>query len=161
MVVVADSSPLHYLLLIGQIEILPALFQRIVIPPEVQRELAHASAPQIMREFIARVPAWLTVVSPTSVETIPEIDAGERAAINLARELHADLLLIDDFAGREAAAQRGIAIIGTIGVLEVAATRSLLDLPTVIDRIRETTFRVSDELLDDVLRRHRQRASRE
>jgi predicted nucleic acid-binding protein len=39
MLVVADSSPLIVLIQIGQIDVLPALFGEVVIPPEVSAEL--------------------------------------------------------------------------------------------------------------------------
>ena len=45
MIVIADASPLHYLILIGAADVLPALFQRVLIPDEVCAELRHPAAP--------------------------------------------------------------------------------------------------------------------
>jgi predicted nucleic acid-binding protein len=104
MLVVADSSPLIVLLTIGHIEVLPALFSQMAIPPEVAAELARPNRPQIVREFMASPPHWLSERAPKATEAIPALHAGERAAISLARELHADLLLIDELRGRQAAA---------------------------------------------------------
>jgi len=70
------------------------------------------------------------------------IDAGEMAAIQLAAYLHADLLLMDDRKGVSAAERKGLRVTGTLGILDLAARRGLIDLPATIDRLRETNFRV-------------------
>lgn len=157
MLVVADSSPLHYLILIGSVDVLPALFGDVLIPGTVRDELSHPSAPSEVRQYLAAPPPWLRVRDPARLEVIPQIDPGEIAAISLARELGADLLLVDDLDGREAARERGIGIVGTLGVLESAAARGLIDLSSAFDRIRQTRFRISDALLDAALARDRAR----
>ena len=128
MIVVADSSPLIVLIAIGHVEVLPALYGQVLIPPEVEAELGLSRRPEPVRAFIATPPAWLTVRTATSIEVIADLHAGESAAISLARELRADRLIIDETPGRHAATQRGVPIIGTVGVLELAAERRLLDL---------------------------------
>jgi predicted nucleic acid-binding protein len=159
MLVVADSSPLNVLVALGYVEILPKLFQTVVIPTQVANELSHHRTPIAVRNFIASPPSWLQVRIPRMVEPIPTLDPGEEAAISLAREINADLLLIDDSDGRKAAVQRHLAVIGTIGILERAALGKLLDLKQAIDRIRRTDFRVSDEFLNQTLQRHADRSS--
>ena len=52
--VVADAGPLHYLVLTGDIELLPKLFERVLVPQVVRDELANAEAPQAVRDWIAR-----------------------------------------------------------------------------------------------------------
>ncbi len=52
--VVADTGPLNYLILIGQIELLPILFEQIYAPKAVQAELRHADAPEAVRRWIAK-----------------------------------------------------------------------------------------------------------
>lgn len=155
MLVVADSSPVHYLVLIHQTDLFPKLFGEIIIPEQVARELSHPNAPQSVRDLIDHPPDWLKVRSPQSIEHIPKIDEGEEAAISLAREAHADLLLIDDLDGREAARRLGLRIIGTLGVLELAAGRGLVDLPTVIRDLQDASMRLSDALVQSVLDRHK------
>lgn len=152
--VVADSSPLHYLILIGQIKLLPRLFKTVVIPDEVYRELTHAMAPSSVVGFMRERPAWLEIRTPRDVEQIPFIDAGERAAICLAREIAADLLLIDDADGRRAAQARRIAVTGTLGILDRAAQQHLIDLRQVLSQLRATSMHLSDELLNALLKRH-------
>lgn len=85
---------------------------------------------------------------------LDKLDAGERAAIALA-QIQADdvLLLIDEVRGRSAASQKGLAVTGTLGILDLAAEKRLLDLPSAIDRLRETNFHVAPVLLKRLLDR--------
>jgi predicted nucleic acid-binding protein len=75
----------------------------------------------------------------------------------LARELAADVLLIDDFEGRKAALNRGVAVLGTMGVLERATSAGFIDLDMAIEQIRQTDFRISEAVIEAILLRHRQR----
>lgn len=154
MLVIADSSPLIVLINIGHVDVLPTLFGQVVIPPEVSAELHQPNRPQIVRDFLAVQPAWLRERMPVAIEPIPALHAGELAAISLARELKADLLLIDEVRGRKAAADRHIPYTGTIGVLELAADKGLLDLQAAFERIKLTDFWISHELLDERLKLH-------
>ena len=96
--VVADSGPLNYLVLIETIDVLPRLFEQILVPTAVYDELAHADAPPPVRAFVAHKPAWLEVRSNPDLsgsETIGSIlDEGERGAIELATSIGADLILM-------------------------------------------------------------------
>ena len=116
MLVVADSSPLIALINIGHIEILPQLFGTVVIPRGVASELRDAKRAQAIRSFVGNPPIWLIERTQKNIESFPLLDAGEVAAINLALEMKADLLLIDESLGRRAAVARGIPIAGTIGI---------------------------------------------
>ncbi|MEI8372823.1 MAG: DUF3368 domain-containing protein [Planctomycetota bacterium] len=140
MLVVADSSPLIVLINIEQIDVLPKLFGQVVIPLEVLSELKQSNRPAGVRSFVASRPAWLLERVPATVESIPSLHAGELAAISLAQELKADLLLIDEACGRKAAADRHIPFAGTIGVLELAADKGLLDLQDAFARVKKPIF---------------------
>ena len=59
--VVADTGALHYLVPTGDIELLPKLFERVLVPQVVRDELANAEALQAVRDWIARAPGWLDV----------------------------------------------------------------------------------------------------
>jgi predicted nucleic acid-binding protein len=67
------------------------------------------------------------------------------------------LLIIDDRDGRREAARRGIATTGTLGVLNDAAGRDLIDLADALNRLDKTTFRASPALLRDLLESERRR----
>jgi predicted nucleic acid-binding protein len=160
MLVIADSSPFILLSNIGHINVLPVLFQSVTIPPEVAAEVAKLTRPRALQEFMANKPAWLVIKSPTAIENIPLLDVGERAAISLATELGADLLLIDEIRGRKAAAERKITFTGTIGVLERAAEAKLLDLKEIFERIKKTDFWISHKILDERLKLYERRANK-
>ena len=157
MLVVADSSPLIALINIDHVDILPRLFGQIIIPREVFAELAHEKRPECVRSFMAAKPAWLMEQSPSSIEPIPMLHPGEASAISLALEIHADLLLIDEMLGRKAAASRGIRVTGTVGILEKAADERLIDLENAFEKLKQTDFWISPELLDTRLRQFLQR----
>jgi len=132
MLVVADTSPLNYLVWIQQDTLLPILYDRVVIPPAVYEELQRPETPHVVRQWVAHPPGWLTIQppqQPLSGQLLLRLDDGELEAIPLARELHADRLLIDERGGRRVARARGLIVIGTLGVLETAAIRGLIDLP--------------------------------
>jgi len=61
MIVVADTSPLNYLLLIDAIHILPALYGEIIVPTEVHEELQHPRAPAVVREWAINPPEWIEI----------------------------------------------------------------------------------------------------
>lgn len=153
MLVIADSSPINYLIEIGHVDILPQLFTRVIIPPEVADELSHHGAPECVRNFIHERPAWLEVQSARRIDTSNRLDLGEQAAISLAIELKSDFLLIDELIGRKEAMARNVPVIGTIGVIERAAEQKLLDLPAAIKKLRGTRFHIAESILEEVLRR--------
>jgi predicted nucleic acid-binding protein len=153
MIVVADTTPVNYLILIGEIDVLAKLYGRVVIPRAVHEELADSRAPEGVRTWIARPPSWLEILSPAadSDPALAGLDAGEREAIALAEQLSADQLIVDEILGRREAERRGLPVIGTIGVLREAAAEGLLDLRTAIDRLRQTSFHISPVILAGLL----------
>lgn len=160
MIVVADTSPLVALVNIGHVEILPRLFGEVLIPPAVLAELLSPSRPPGVRFFAQQPPPWLEVRAPARVEVAPGLHAGESEALNLAAEVHADLVLLDEKEGRRVAIERHLLVAGTIGVLERAASEGLLDLREAFDRLQATDFWVNSALLEARLAAHEQRPSR-
>jgi predicted nucleic acid-binding protein len=154
-VVVADTGPLNYLVLIGESDILPKLFEAVFVPEAVRTELRHRDAPPTVRAWAERPPAWLDI-RPVPVDaddnpTLRALDDGERAALVLARALSADLLLMDDRAAVAAAHAQGFAVTGTLGILELAARRGLIDLGAAFTRLKATNFRCRPEIMDALL----------
>jgi predicted nucleic acid-binding protein len=82
------------------------------------------------------------------------LDPGERAAILLAQEIHADLLLLDDMKARRAATDKGFTITGILGILDQAATMKLIDLPAAVQKLQNTSFWASDRLFQKLLEKH-------
>jgi predicted nucleic acid-binding protein len=62
--VVADASPLRYLILIGHIDLLPALFTQIIIPRAVLGELQRTQTPPMVRRWMQPLPVWGVVRAP-------------------------------------------------------------------------------------------------
>lgn len=152
MIVVADTSPLNYLILIEHVQILEPLFGRVVIPPAAQAELLSARAPAPVRKWMAAPPAWLDVRSPLpTFRDSTALGAGEADAIALAEQLEADRILIDETLGRREALRRGLKIIGTLGILRDAHKQKLLHLPDAIERLKQTTFRVPPQIIKAML----------
>ncbi len=154
MIVVADTGPINYLLLISKIELLPELFGRVIVPGAVFAELSERKAPELVREWIASAPVWLEVHAVPNPESIPVLGAGEQEAITLAQRLKADVLLIDERQGRNEAVIRGLVIAGTLNILEVASQRGLIDLAASIEQLMRTNFRASPKIIDEFLARH-------
>jgi predicted nucleic acid-binding protein len=161
-VVIADTSPLNYLVLIDSVDILHRLYGTIVVPEEVLSELLDPGTPAKVMQWIHNCPEWLSIhaASNTRDAALSQLDPGERAAILLAQQYGRDaLLLIDDAAGRIEASRRSIANVGTLGVLRAAARRKLLDLPSALYRLLDTNFRVSEQLVTDLITEDRIRRS--
>jgi predicted nucleic acid-binding protein len=141
---VTDTSPLHYLILIGQADLLPQLYTQLILPQAVVGELLHPHTPLAVRSWIQALPPWCTVRQPQHgvPRELGRLGAGEREAILLVEELEADILLVDEEAGRKAAQQRGIPRTGTLGILGTAGMRDLVDFPTAVVQLQATTFRM-------------------
>lgn len=153
MLVVSNTSPLRYLIAVGRAELLAGLFGEIVIPTGVAQELGDKSAPLIVRQWIARPPAWLRILTlqiRPDAELLATLDLGEREAIQLTAEQKADFLVIDEWKGRAIARRRGLPLIGAIGVLGASYQRALIDDPlNVLVAMRQQGFRISDQLVAD------------
>jgi predicted nucleic acid-binding protein len=160
MIVVSDTTPLNYLILIEATEVLSALFGRVYAPPAVMQELSHPRGPESLRAWASSPPEWLAVQEPTQMdETLPKmLHKGEVEAISLARELGADWVLIDERKASREAESRGLRVAGTLGILEEAGARNLLDYEKGRERlVNETSFYVTDDVLRESERRYQER----
>ena len=155
MIVIADTSAINYLILIGEVQLLSELYGGVVIPHAVRRELLALNSPEPVRKWATDPPDWIRLVSPGSealARTDESLDAGEWEAIALALDLRADLLLIDDARGRRESARHNLEFTGTLGVLLAGSQKGLLNLEDAIRRLRRTSFFISDKLLRRILR---------
>jgi predicted nucleic acid-binding protein len=156
MIVVADTAPLNYLILIEHISVLEPLYGEVIIPPAVQDEMLAALAPAAVRLWMSNPPQWLEVRTPSRIPNLlhPKLDDGEREAICLVQAGGAgSTLLIDDLLGRQEATRLGLNIIGTLGVLLQAHQRGLLDIHSAIERLRTTNFNGTEALYKKFLDR--------
>lgn len=156
MIVVSDTSPLCYLILIDLIEVLPQLFERVIIPRKVRDELLAADAPKVVQKWILQPPNWLEVQAITGQfdPALNQLDVGEQEAITLAIQLKVDLILLDDLAARRVATELQLEIVGLLGILGSAAEKDLIDFPSAIARLQQTSFRASSKLIDSLLQQY-------
>ncbi len=145
MIVVSDTTPIHYLILIDREFILPALFGEVLVPEEVLREMCHPNAPLVVREWAGSTPDWVVTRSANADDFIDGLDVGETAAINIALEVDADAVLMDDRRGIREATKRGLRILTTFALLEQASRAGLIDFAESIDALATTTFRMPSE----------------
>jgi predicted nucleic acid-binding protein len=155
--VIADTGPINYLALIDAIDLLPKLFGKIVVPEAVRDELTDDGTPEIVRSWMAQAPSWLEVMPNPERNSDGSIaiglDEGEAATITLALAIGADLILMDDRNGAAFSRSKGFAVTGTLGVLDLAARRGLIDLVEAFTRLKSTNFHYRQGLLDALLAR--------
>ena len=158
MIVVASTSPIYYLLLIGEIDIFPQLFERAIVPQAVCTELNAQDVPIQLQNWIAQPPAWLDIQSVVNEPdtNLERLYPDEREAILLAEQLDANLLVLDTKAARQIAVARGFKVTSVLGLLDEAARENYINFPTAIERLRQTSFRASPSLLQSLLDRYPQ-----
>lgn len=147
MVVVSNSSPLIALARIQRLDLLPSIFESILIPPAVAREIAPS---------ISVLPIWLRMRAPNAMPPASllrrRLGDGEREALALAIERKADWIILDDLPARRSAAATGLNVIGTLGTLVTAKRAGLLkSIRPELDALLRTSFFLSPQLYDELL----------
>lgn len=149
MIVVSDTSCITNLIAIGRAHLLADVFGRVIIPSAVRDELLveHEDLPAFIEvQTVKDAAAVFAILSD-------EIDLGEAEAVILAEELNADVLLIDESAGRALAAQRGLRIVGVLGVFREAKARGFVsEIRPDVDALQARGFWISPALRERVLR---------
>lgn len=102
------------------------LMRRIV----ADTKLLHPSAPEAVRNWMSSRPGWLSVSVAGVIDdpSLGALDEGEKSAIALGLSLPADLVLIDDRKGAAVARAKGFEVTGTLGILDLAARRGMVNL---------------------------------
>ena len=147
MAVVSNSSPLIALARIQRLDLLPAIFESVLIPPAVASEIAPS---------ITVLPTWLRIQAPNVLTSAlllrRRLGAGEREALALAVELRADWIILDDLPARRSAEASGLNVIGTLGTLVAAKRAGLLkSIRPELDALVRTSFFLSPRLYDQLL----------
>lgn len=153
MIVISDSGPLIALSKINYIHILKSFFGEIHIPQAVWTEVVEMGEGRPGSEEVKQA-KWITVdkvENRLGVEALKhEIGLGESEAIVLAKELKADIVLIDDKTAREIAISMELNVTGSLAVIHEAIDRKLIDgdIKDIIELMRKNNVWISDELLD-------------
>ena len=154
-VVVSDTTPLHYLILVQRESILEKLYEKVVIPPAVLLELSHLSAPVQISKWATNLPAWIAVETPRSIPgPYDELDFGERQALALAKEMRADFILLDDKVARRVALREKMQVKGTLGIVADAARKKLLDFAETVEQLQHTNMHLDQKIVDEVIREY-------
>jgi predicted nucleic acid-binding protein len=148
MLIICDSSPLVALSLCKELRLLDALFGNVIVPEKVYNEINKLGKPEA-----GNIAAWAQgKIHRAENQQIEEalnlsLDAGESEAIALYWEKSADFLLIDEQKGRKIAVQKGIRIIGTVGILLRAKQECLITtVRPFVDLLRNSPIHISDDL---------------
>lgn len=152
---IADSGPLICLVRINQLELLPRLFAKIIVPPEVWDEVTVRGKDHPGAYEVGQV-TWLTIQAPDPQLVKPLsilVDTGEAQAIALAQTTDDCTILLDDARARKIAHRLNIKQIGTIGLLLRAKRRGLVEtIRPHIDALVENGIYIRKELIDAVLK---------
>ena len=135
----------------------PKLFDRVLVPFAVRDELVDLGAPPKVRDWILQGHSWLEITAVDHFRPVHGLHRGETETLRVALERGAAAVLMDDMDGRAAARRLGVPAVFTVAILELAAERELVDLPAAIAKLRQTSFFVSNEILDAALERDKQR----
>ncbi|MDX2270255.1 MAG: hypothetical protein NW208_19290 [Bryobacter sp.] len=164
--VVADTTPLRHLVAIGKADLLASLYRCVSIGPVIQAELQASATPERVKKWIYGKPSWLDIrqepdLGRSTLFAKYLLDPGERETLQMAVALQAELVLIDDRAGRNAAKECGLRISGTIGVFESAHDLGLLpNFLQVLSDIEASGFYLSSSFRSLILDRYQQRFRR-
>jgi predicted nucleic acid-binding protein len=153
MIVISDTSPITNLIQIDCLDLLNAVFGKIIIPQTVYNELCELPD----QKEILDNQDWISVVAAenrsaiTQLET--QLDKGEAEAIALAMELRPDFLIIDEIKGRTIAEGFGIKIVGLLGtLLKAKQLGHIAELKPKLEELIRLGFRVNPKLYDHILK---------
>ena len=137
MLVVSDTTPIIALMKIGRLDLLQKMFGMVLIPQAVFDELtghpSYADEASLIRntDFV-QVHDIVDVLNVSKLMSSEKLDRGESESIQLAKEIGADFLLIDEYRGRRVANKFGVKITGTIGILLTAYDEKIMTKEEVI-----------------------------
>jgi predicted nucleic acid-binding protein len=153
--IICNTSPLQYLYQIGQLDLLPCLVSRVIVPTAVAAELAEGRRLGLKLPVPETLP-WIQLRRPRSEAVLrlaADLGAGETAVIALAVESPGTIVILDDALARRHAEVLGIRLTGTLGVLLDAKRAGLVPSVTkLVDDLQSLGFRLRRTTRDAVLR---------
>ncbi|HEV7925138.1 MAG TPA: DUF3368 domain-containing protein [Verrucomicrobiae bacterium] len=153
--IIADSSPLIGLARIGQLDLLPLLARRVIVPPAVWNEVVDPALAAPGARDVAGC-KWVEIVAPDATAVAPLLillGVGEAEAIALAQRETSAVLLLDDLRARKIAARLNLRRMGTIALLGRAKRAGLVDkLRPLLDGLRDSGIHIRPELIEAALK---------
>ena len=155
MIVVSDSTILIGLAKIGKLALLRDMFSKIYIPEEVYREVVEKGAHKPGAKFIQEA-SWIEMKPVTDVIQVlflmPSLEKGEAEVLGLAKEIQAELILVDEEKARKSAIMAGFDVMGILGVLRTAKKLGLVtSIRADIEELQRKKFRLSEKIIRQVL----------
>jgi predicted nucleic acid-binding protein len=142
---IADTSPLQYLFQLDLLDLLPALYQQVLIPEAVVREIAAGRSRGVALPTLESL-AWIRIRMVGSAAVLPmvtDLGAGEREVLALAVELAHPLVILDDALARRFARRLEIPLTGTLGLLLKAKQIARIErVVPYLDRLEDLNFRL-------------------
>jgi len=152
--VICNTSPLRYLHQLGLLHLLPALTERVIVPPAVAEELTAGRARGVDLPDLQALD-WVTIRHPVSEAALPlvnDLGPGETEVLALALESADAIVIIDDALARQVAETLGIRLIGTLGVLLDAKRAGLVPaVAPLLDQLQALRFRLASHTRAAVL----------
>jgi len=153
--VIVDTTPIIALSSVGQLDLLRALFDRVIVPPAVHDELRAGGWGRPGFSAVEEAPWMVTVqlVDPSRAVMLSDLDRGEAEVIALALERGANLVILDERLARTHAKRLGLNLTGTLGLLVGAKRRALLhEVWPIVQQLREAGFRLGPAEIAEALR---------
>ncbi len=154
--VVSDTTPISNLIRTGQLPLLSRIFGTVLIPAQVADELdngRHVLGDWRRAEGSSALETVHPLDSPFLRQLQCHLDEGEAAAVALAVERNAPLLLLDELEGRRVAQYHGIKIVGTLGILlEAKRAGHFLAVGPLIESLEQANFHMNSALKARVLK---------
>ena len=153
-VVIADAGPLIAFARLHQLELLPQLFERVLVTEYVLHECSGRPdfpESQVIHEAVKKLLLVQCIPPPSHFEWPLDVDEGEASAITAAIELDCGVLM-DDKAGRRMAKNMGVPVIGTVGVFVLAKRNQLIPaVKPLLEQLTQSGYFLGDELITATL----------
>lgn len=153
--VVCNTSPLILLAKIRRLDLLRRLYDEVLIPSGVLKEIEAKPTKEAKRiqALLRNRKFHLSTTSKRALSEVPkDLGAGEREAIALAVESKADLIILDDKEGRRVARSKGLRVTGTLGLLIEARERGLIpSIRRELDHLMEAGIWINEALYHRIL----------
>ena len=151
--VVSNTTPLISLLKIGRLHLLESLYSTVIVPTAVWQEIEQGRDRPYYTDLLTLPFISIQSVSNiASVEYLTDRDRGEAEVIVLAREINADLVIIDEEAGRSYARHFNLTLTGTLGILLRAKQDGLIpEVKPLLEKLLASGVWISKWVFADVL----------
>lgn len=156
MKVVCDTNIIIDFAKIHRLDLLKGTFKEVLIPPEVKEELLAGDGEE-QSDITKAIDAWIIVKSVQDIFAVENLeihlDKGESACMVLFKEIKADLLAVNDLKARGTAHAMGIKIIGTLGILQLAKGKGLVEeVQPLLDKLIKIGSYISKGLYNRILK---------